>query len=205
MADILTATINPIPDAGNKFLDETQEFMANEDANRYADMFDGFVKEGGLISPGPGLSHTPTALIAYPEGYYVTEPSGTITFTDEETTWVAVYKDKTTTVFTGQWERVTDTSYIIDETSAGQPSVPDGGLILMEVTTASGAVSEVRDLRVLEVLAGGTSEVLINAILRVNASAGQAIAAAARAEQAAKAAAIDSLGHLQILEIQVFS
>ncbi len=143
----MTDTINPIPEPGSAFNDDLQEFLANEDANRYADIFSDIVVSGGIFEIGTGLTHTPSELLAYPSGFYVTE-NGSITFSDDKTTWVAVFKDTETTSFIGTWQRVSGTHYIIDEDSGtDQPGLPDGAMYLMEVTTAGGSVTVVDDLR----------------------------------------------------------
>ena len=140
----MTQTHNTVPASGSAFLTDLQTFLREEDAERYADLFSDRVVSGGVITPGAGLTKTPSALVAYAAGYYVTE-SGSITFTDATTTWVIANKD--TTGNSGGFTRVSGTHYL---TAAGaDPGLPAGAIRIATVTTAGGSVTVVTDTRVL--------------------------------------------------------
>lgn len=137
-------TINTVPSAGSSFLADLQAFLKQEDAGRFAEIFTGLVASGGVISPVASLTATPTALVAYPGGYRVTE-SGSITFTDNETTYVIAHKD--TTGNAGTYTRVTGTHYLIDFSSGSEPSLPANSVRIATVTTSGGSITVVVDRR----------------------------------------------------------
>lgn len=140
-----TQTHRTVPAAGAAFLSDLQTFLRSEDADRYSDLFTGCVVSGGTHSTVAGLTGTPTALVAYPGGYYTTE-SGSITYDDAKTQWVVAHSD--TTGDLGTFTRVPGTHYLLDTTSgASQPSLPSGTVWLMKVVAAGGAVTAVTDLR----------------------------------------------------------
>jgi len=141
---VTTQTHRTVPAAGAAFLSDLQTFARSEDADRFADMFTGFVVSGGTHATVAGLTATPTALVAYPGGFYTTE-SGSITYANATTTWVIAHSDTTGNL--GTFTRVAGTHYLIDGTSPSQPALPSGCVWLMEVTTAGGAVTAVTDLR----------------------------------------------------------
>lgn len=149
MATINTNTKNTLPSAGSSFNDNLQTFLAEEDAERFNEIFGSVVISGGTHATGAGLAHTPTTTIAYVTGFYVSE-AGQITYADDETTWVAVTKDTTSTP-SGNFTRVSGTHYAIDSTSSSQPAAPTGGTLLMKVTTASGACTAVVDIRTTKI------------------------------------------------------
>ena len=151
---INTATKNTIPAAGDAFEDNLRTFLAEEDAERFGEIFGSLVISGGIHTTGASLTQTPSALTAYVAGFYVTE-SGSIVYPDNETTWVAAMKD-TVIVPDGNFTRVAGTHYAIDSTSATQPSAPTNGTILMKVTTSGGSVTAVVDQRTTS-LTGGSS------------------------------------------------
>src|SRR3990167_3964198 len=114
-------THNTVPAADSSFLTDLQTFLKDEDAERYGEHFTSFVVSGGVISTGAGLTKAPTALIAYPGGWRVTE-SGSITFADASTTYVIAHKD--TTGNAGTYTRVAGTHYLTDAVSASEPALP---------------------------------------------------------------------------------
>src|SRR5580765_4741044 len=83
----MTETINTIPVAGSTFLEVLQAFLRREDAQRFAAQFRSFVASGGIHGLVAGLTATPSAMTAFPGGYYTTE-SGSITYADDSITWV---------------------------------------------------------------------------------------------------------------------
>ncbi len=142
-----STSINTVPAASSTFLADLQTFLLEEDADRFRDMFTGFISVGGTHATGAGLVHTPASLTAYPGGHYITE-TGAITYPDSTThIWVICHKDTTTAVT--DWTRVSGTHYLFRNTgSAVLPALPVvESAILMKVTTAGGAVSVVEDHR----------------------------------------------------------
>ena len=148
MATPITQTQKTLPTSGDAFLDNLQNFLAAEDAERFKDMFIGFVLSGGTHSTGATLTHSPASLTAYPGGFYITE-TGSITYPDATThLWVICHKDTTTAVT--NWTREAGTHYLFRNTaSATKPALPVvDSAILMKVTTSGGAVTAVEDHRI---------------------------------------------------------
>ena len=142
-----STSINTVPTSNSTFLTDLQTFLREEDADRFRDMFIGFIKSGGTHVTGAGLVHTPDSLIAYPGGHYITE-TGAIAYPDSTThIWVICHKDTTTAVT--DWTREAGTHYLFRNTGSGtKPALPvPESAILMKVTTAGGAVTVVEDHR----------------------------------------------------------
>lgn len=167
-------TINPVPSKAASFFEDLQNFLEEEDADRYKDMFDSFIVSGGLHSTVGSLTATPSSLIAYPGGHYITE-TGSITYPDNTThIWVICHKDTTSTVT--DWDRIGGTHYLIRNTGSGStPTIPVDTALLMKVTTAGGAVTNVDDHRVIGIVnaipnlpggGGGTTTVIAASVHR---------------------------------------
>ena len=149
---MVTSTINTIPVAGASFLAVLQNFLREEDADRFDLILNPFVVQNGLHGTGGSLTGDPGDTIAFPQGFFVNE-TGTIVYNDNTAHhWVIIFKD-TTTVVGGDWVRVSGTHYLFDPVAAVQPSVPAGGLILMDVVTSGGSITTVTDLRNLSAFA----------------------------------------------------
>ncbi|KKN44736.1 hypothetical protein LCGC14_0690150 [marine sediment metagenome] len=148
-----TSTINTLPDAGTaSFNADLQTFLAEEDAERFDLILNPFVVENGLHGTGGSLTGDPGDTTAFPQGFYVNE-TGVIVYNDNTAHhWVIIFKD-TTTVVGGDWIRVSGTHYLFDPVSASQPTIPAGGLILMDVVTSGGSITTVTDLRNLSAFA----------------------------------------------------
>jgi len=158
-----TSTKTALPTQGSGFFLELEKFLGEEDAERFKDILNPFVVQNGLHSTGGSLVGDPGSLIAYPGGFYVTE-TGTITYNDDTLHhWVIVYKD-TTTVLGGDWIRVSGTHYFFDPVASSVPTIPTDALILMDVVTASGAITTVTDLRNLSAFA------VVNDVFKVKIS-----------------------------------
>lgn len=144
-----TSTITPIPNAGSAdFNSVLQTFLRDEDAKRTFNHFGSFTVSGGTHATAAGLVGTPSSLLAYPGGFHITE-TGSITYTDNKTNiWVFAHKD-TTTAIGGNFVRIAGTHYIIESVSTTQPTTPTDTTPLMHVTTASGAITVVEDIRQL--------------------------------------------------------
>lgn len=139
-------TKNVLPAADSDFLATLRTFLREEDAERFTDMFAGFVAAGGTHGTGAGLTGTPAALTAYPGGFLVTE-TGSITYAANETTFVIAHKDTTGDV--GTYTRVAGTHYLIDDVSAAEPALPADSVRLMTVTTDATDITAVTDRRVV--------------------------------------------------------
>jgi microcystin-dependent protein len=137
-------TLNTLPTNNASFLTTLQNFLKREDAQRFELQFAGFVVSGGTHSTAASLTAAPTALVAFPGGHYVTE-NNSITYANNETTWVIAHKDLTGNL--SNFVRVSGTHYLIDSTSASKPSLPADSVWLMEVTTSGGSITAVTDLR----------------------------------------------------------
>ena len=145
---------NTLPTASSSFLSDTQTWMLQEEAERYADMFTPFVVSGGIHGTGAGLTATPSAIVAYPGGYYSTETAG-ITYQDNSTSWVvATYAIDSP--LTGSFARVAGTKYAVDAVSVAQPTAPSNSVYLMKVVTSGGAITAVTDLRTLTPIPSGS-------------------------------------------------
>ena len=151
---------NTVPNNNSTFITDLRTFLQQEDADRYDELnASGIIIQNGLITPGAGLTGDPGSLIAYAGGYRITE-TGTITFTNNTANiWVVAHKDTSGLPATpGNFTRVAGTHYLIDETTgASQPSLPEDCTWLMDVTTASGSITTVNDLRVT---GQGTSDII---------------------------------------------
>ncbi|KKL56920.1 hypothetical protein LCGC14_2240570, partial [marine sediment metagenome] len=148
-----TSTINTLPNAGTaSFGSDLQTFLAEEDAERFDLILNPFVVENGLHGTGGSLTGDPGDTTAFPQGFFVNE-TGVIVYNDNTAHhWVIIFKD-TTTVIGGDWIRVSGTHYLFDPVSASQPTIPTGGLILMDVVTSGGSITTVTDLRNLSAFA----------------------------------------------------
>jgi hypothetical protein len=111
-----------------------------------------YVYSGGVISTGAGLTKTPTSLIAYPGGYYVTE-TGAILFPANSTCYIVVHKDRTGNIST--FTRVSGTHYLMDCVSGAEPALPNIATArIATVVTNSSSVTTVTDRRNLVLVAG---------------------------------------------------
>lgn len=152
-------TINTIPTTNTpSFNSDLQNFLTEEDADRFKLMFQSFVVSGGTHGTVAGLTGTPAALTAFPGGHHVTE-SGSITYPDSTANiWVICHKD-TTTDLGGDWVRVPGTHYLFDPVASSQPTLPTDTTLLMRVVTSGGAITVATDLRTLTPIAQVTVNV----------------------------------------------
>ena len=146
-------TINTVPQANTTSFDANlQNFLRQEDADRFKLLFQSFVSSGGTHGTTAGLTGTPASLTAFPGGHYVTETQS-ITYTDDTANlWVICHKDLTTDIG-GNWVRVTGTHYLYDPVSANQPTLPTDSAFLIRVVTSGGAITVVDDIRTLTPIA----------------------------------------------------
>lgn len=132
---------------------ELYGFMLNEDAYRsYEYGFVNFVStvylpNACLGTTGAGLTMTPASCTAYNEGWRGTEV-GSITFPNNSVCWVAMDENTTgNNASIPTFTRVPSTHYLIDCTGDAQPAMAADTQLLMRVTTVSGAITAVSDLR----------------------------------------------------------
>lgn len=137
-------THSTVPAQNASFVTDLQTFLKREDAQRYADLFAGAVVSGGVDATGGTLTHTPTALTAYPGGYYVTE-TGSVTYVSNSTCYLIVHTALTGNL--GTFQRQSGTHYLTDCTSPTKPALPTDALWLATITTNGSSVTAVVDLR----------------------------------------------------------
>lgn len=160
---------NTIPSANATFLADLQNFLQEEDANRYDDMFNDFVFSGGIHATAAGLTSASFSTVAYISGYRVNQGAMTITYADASTTWVIANISASGNI--AGFTRVGST-HLLTEVNANQPALPADCIYLMEVTTAAGAISAVTDMRFtdLGVLANQTYVDDIAALRAINST-----------------------------------
>ena len=151
-------TINPLPTAGSNFLEVLRAFLLEEAPERFTLQFAPFVVSGGIHGTVVGLTAAPSALVAFPGGFYTTE-IGAITYADASTTWVIA--DSDTIGDLGGYTRVAGTHYL---TAVVSTPLPSGTLRLMRVTTSGGAITAVVDERQLSPLVNSTTSPFLRLI-----------------------------------------
>lgn len=137
-------THSTVPSQNASFVTDLQTFLKREDAQRYADLFAGAVVSGGVDATGGTLTHTPTALTAYPGGYYVTE-TGSVTYVSNSTCYLIVHTALTGNL--GTFQRQSGTHYLTDCTSPSKPALPAASLWLATIVTNGSSVTAYTDLR----------------------------------------------------------
>jgi hypothetical protein len=138
---------------GTAYPGQLYNFLADEDANRFYEQgFQNAVSTQAnagacLGATGAGLTMTPTSCVAYNAGYRSTE-TGSITFTNAKTTWVAMDENTSgSNAGLPNFTRVGSTHYLIDDVDASQPTMAFDSQLLMEVVTSGGSITGVTDLR----------------------------------------------------------
>ncbi len=136
-----TQTVNTVPSSGASFLTTLQSFLQQEDADRYALIFNSVVVSGCTHSTGAGLTKSISSCIAFPGGYYVSA-SGSVTYSDNDTCWLAVSKDTTPSTI-DNFVRQGSTNFLVDCTSVTEPTIAaaDDGIVIAEITTSGGSVT----------------------------------------------------------------
>lgn len=150
---------------GSTYPGELYNFLDNEDANRWAEQgFGNFVStvansSACLGATGASLTMTPTACVAYNDGYRSTE-TGSITFPNSSTCWTAM-DDATSGANPNlpNFTRAGSTHYLIDCVDVSQPAMAANSQLLMEVTTSGGAITVVTDKRTTSPFASTTTPV----------------------------------------------
>lgn len=155
-ANAATQTINTLPSANATFIADLQTFLANEAADRdrlMANTSDIKVISGGIGATDATLTHTITACVAFPGGYYVSQVASSHTYTASTRTYVYI-RDNTTRVITIAGAAVTyNTNLVFAEMASGsaQPTTPTGTLPLFYVDTSGAAITAAVDLRAIYV------------------------------------------------------
>ena len=137
-------THTAVPAQNATFITDLQTFLRGEDAARYVEQFSGFVVSGGVDTTGGTLTHTPTAITAYPGGYYTTE-TGSVLYVGNSTCYLIFHR--LTTGNLGTFQRQAGTHYLTDCTSPTKPALPTDALWLATITTNGSSVTAVVDLR----------------------------------------------------------
>ena len=137
-------THTTVPAQNSTFITDLQTFLRGEDAARYIEQFSGFVVSGGVDATGGTLTHTPSAVTAYPGGYYTTE-TGSILYVGNSTCYLILHR--LTTGNLGTFQRQAGTHYLTDCTSPTKPALPTDSLWLAQLTTNGSSVTAYTDLR----------------------------------------------------------
>lgn len=137
-------THTTVPAQNSTFITDLQTFLRGEDAARYIEQFSGFVVSGGVDATGGTLTHTPSAITAYPGGYYTTE-TGSILYVGNSTCYLILHR--LTTGNLGTFQRQAGTHYLTDCTSPTKPALPTDSLWLAQLTTNDSSVTAYTDLR----------------------------------------------------------
>ena len=137
-------THTTVPAQNSTFITDLQTFLRGEDAARYIEQFSGFVVSGGVDATGGTLTHTPSAVTAYPGGYYTTE-TGSILYVGNSTCYLIHHR--LTTGNLGTFQRQAGTHYLTDCTSPTKPALPTDSLWLAQLTTNGSSVTAYTDLR----------------------------------------------------------
>jgi hypothetical protein len=153
----------PLPQQDQFFLGATQNFMCQEDADRYVEEFHGLSFRGGFVDPPnpPGLVLTPgNPLIATVAGHYAIE-YGSIVLPKNSICWVIASHEQVGNVFS--FTRIPGSHYLMHcnpaiggESSFGwdkttddlsKPDLPYGTIWLMKALTDNTAIIATKDLR----------------------------------------------------------
>lgn len=137
-------THTTVPAQNSTFITDLQTFLRGEDAARYIEQFSGFVVSGGVDTTGGTLTHTPSAVTAYPGGYYTTE-TGSILYVGNSTCYLILHR--LTTGNLGTFQRQAGTHYLTDCISPTKPALPTDSLWLAQLTTNGSSVTAYTDLR----------------------------------------------------------
>jgi len=142
-----TQTINTVPSADATFISDLQTFLRDEDAQREQRLTR--VVSGGIGTTDASLTHTISTVVAYIEGYYVTDASVSHTYTASKDTFVLLRYNDTTTVTIAGAAITYDGNFVFAEMANGtaQPNAPAGTMMLFEVVTDGSSITTVNDYR----------------------------------------------------------
>ena len=91
LAGAATQTINIIPANNASLLSNLQDFLREEDAERYGEHFDSYVESGGTHGSSGSLTATISAAVTYVGGFRVSAPAIARTYTASRRTFVYIY------------------------------------------------------------------------------------------------------------------
>lgn len=142
-------TVNTVPAADSSFLTNLTTFLEQEDADRVFPRLAGVVLEGGYHSTDADLTATLPAIVAFPEGHYVSMAAKAHTYTASKRTFVYVRDDDTRTL---TWAGATityDDHYAFAETTSATSVIntPTGFLPVMYADTDGDNVTSGTDQR----------------------------------------------------------
>lgn len=141
---------NALPQSDSFFLAQTQNFMCQEDADRYVEEFHDMVYQGGFTqppAPSAGLVQAPgSPFIATIQGFYVLDYSS-LTFPASKYCWVIGAPNLSGDL--GTFTRAPGTHYLYDcrTVATDKPTLPAGTVWLERVDTSSTAITSTTDLR----------------------------------------------------------
>lgn len=143
-----TQTINTVPSADANFITDLQTFLQDEMANRAALGVRG-VQAGGIGATDASLAHTISTVVAFVDGYYVTDASISHTYTASKRTYVYLSKDAATSYTVGGATMSFDGNFVFAEMAAStaQLATPSGLIPLFYADTSGVAITSVTDLR----------------------------------------------------------
>jgi len=144
-----TQTINTIPSADATFIATLQTFLGNELANYMHIRFGNEVAIGGLGPTDASLTHTISAIVAFPNGFYVSQAATSHTYTATKRTFVYVRDSDSRTITIGGAAITYDTNLVFAETTAATvlPATPTGCIPLFYADTDGTSITAVTDLR----------------------------------------------------------
>jgi len=144
-----TQTINSLPVQNSAFIASLQAFLVGEPSARFQKKFAGFTLQGGIGATSASLSHTLTALTAFPGGYYVYKAATSHTYTASTRTFVYADYDSARTLTIAGAAITRSTHLVFAEMAAGsaEPTTPALTVRLMQVDTDGAAITAVSDLR----------------------------------------------------------
>lgn len=148
-----TQTINTVPDANANFVSTLQNFLRQEAAERSQLRTPSFniIISGGTASTSGTLSHTIAAAIGFPNGYYVSQPSVSHTYTATKDTYVFIRDDTSRAVTITDFTITYDDNLVFATYDSGvgssTPTTPTGCLALFKAVTNGTSITSVTDLR----------------------------------------------------------
>lgn len=144
-----TQTINTLPSANATFIADVQTFLGNELANYLHIRFGNEITIGGLGATDASLTHTVSAIVGFPNGFYVSQAATSHTYTATKRTFVYVRDSDSRTITIGGAAITYDDNLVFAETTAATtiPITPTGCLPLFYADTDGTSITAVTDLR----------------------------------------------------------
>lgn len=155
ITDAATQTINTLPQSDANFISNLQTFLRSESANRDAVTRFNPVTDGGIGATSANLTHTISAVIGFPEGYYTSDGPISHTYTASKRTFVYLRRNDAETITLASATITYDDNFVFAEfpSSTAQPNTPPYCTPLMIVDTDGTAISSVVDIRAGELQA----------------------------------------------------